>query len=244
MEPALDTPRLPVRFMGKHPVFGKTKRTKSADGQIKKTATGVPWDKSPYYWWWRALRLSEAYQEVCSKKGKRSDLKLAQLYADFGDIFATEFEDWWKANGARLFGEPPAPMRVSALAFTNLHDYEETVQSGQTLLIAIPLFLTKREIAASVRKLVAKKHGGARGRSSVQDREEKSKAKYKLKHYKGIEPIIRSLEIVEKRRQGVLLKNLAKHPDEELPSISRMERMGKSIIKGVERGQFPLTSSR
>jgi hypothetical protein len=235
---------LPVRFMGKHPVFGKTKRTRSADGQIKNTASGVRFDKSPYYWWWRALRLSEDYELVCKSKGKASQKSLSDLYNDFGNVFESDFEHWWRQRGEILFGEPPAPMSVKIIEFKNIEDYRETVESNQTLLVGIPLFLSKRDIAAALRKLVAKKHSGARGRSSVQDREEKSKAKYKLKHYKGIEPIIRSLEIVEKRRQGVLLKNLAKHPDEELPSISRMERMGKSIIKGVERGQFPLTSPR
>ena len=187
------------------------------------------------------MRLSEAYQKVCSENGQTASAKLAQLYADFGDVFSTEFEDWWKLNGARLFGEPPAPMSVRAVEFTELQDFQETVESGQTLLIAIPLFLTKREIAASVRKLVAKKHGGTRGRSAVSVRETKSKAKYKLKHYKGIGTIARALDILEKRRAGAQLKTLTKDADEEITSVSRLQKMGKAIIKGVERGQFPVT---
>ncbi len=240
----MTTNSLPVRFMGRHPVFGKTKRTRAEDGQIKNTASGIRFDKSPYYWWWRALRLSEDYEVVCRNNGQTTKKSFSELYADFGDVFENEFEQWWRQRGEGLFGEPPSPMSVKIIEFKNIQDYRETVESNQTLLVGVPLFLSKRDIAAALRKLVAKKHGGIRGRSSVQDREKKSKAKYKLKHYKGIEPIIRSLEIVEKRRQGVLLKNLAKHPDEELPSISRMERMGKAIIRGVEKGQFPLTSFR
>ena len=235
---------LPVRFMGKHPVFGKTKRTRTADGQIKNTATGVRFDKSPYYWWWKALRLSEDYEVVCRNKGKSNKKSLHELYSDFGDVFTDDFEKWWRERGEKLFGEPPAPINVKIVEFNNIEDYRVTIETGQTLLVAVPLFLTKRDIASSLRKLIAKQHSGTRGRSAVQERETKSKAKYKLRHYKGIEPIIRALEIVEKRRQGVLLKNLAKNTDEELSSISRVERMGKAIIKGVEKGQFPLTSTR
>ena len=146
---------LPVRFMGKHPIFGKTKRTRDGEGNAKRTETGVPYKESPYYWWWRALQLSEAYQQVCHSKGRTSSATLAKVYADFGDVFTQTFEIWWRANGARLFGEPPAPMTVRTLEVNEVETIQETVATKQTLLVAIPLFLTKREIATAVRKIVA-----------------------------------------------------------------------------------------
>ena len=231
---------LPVRFMGKHPIFGKTKRTRDASGGIKRTEAGVPYDKSPYYWWWRALQLSEAYQQVCQSKGRTSNASLVKVYADFGDVFSQTFEVWWRANGARLFGEPPAPMTVRTLEADEVETIRDTVDKKQTLLVAIPLFLTKREIATAVRKIVAKNHSGKRGRSSVATRQAKSHALYKLKHFKGIDPIERALTVVEQKRAGVMMKTLMKE-NEDAPSVSRARRMGETIIKNVERGLFPVT---
>ena len=230
----------PVRFMGKHPVFGKTKRTRDAAGAIKKTEAGVPYDQSPYYWWWRALRLSDSYEKVCSSKGRSGSAALVKLYSDFGDVFSQPFDCWWRANGARLFGEPPAPMKVRTLEPDDVDLVRESVDTKQTLLIAVPLFLTKREIATAVRKIVAKSHSGKRGRSSVANRQSKSHAIYKLKHFKGIEPIARALIVVEQKRAGVLMKSLMKD-GEDASSVSRARRMGEAIIKNVERGVFPVT---
>jgi hypothetical protein len=231
---------LPVRFMGKHPLFGKTKRTRDASGGIKRTEAGVPFDKSPYYWWWRALQISEAYVEVCKSEGRTTNAALAKVYADFGEVYTQSFEVWWRTNGARLFGEPPAPMKVRTLEPDDVDSIRETLDTKQTLLVAIPLFLTKREIATAVRKIVAKTHSGKRGRSSVATRQAKSHALYKLKHFKGIEPIARALTVVEQKRAGVMMKTMMKD-SEDAPSVSRARRMGEAIIKNVERGVFPVT---
>ena len=233
--------RPPVRFMGKHPVFGKIKRTRDAAGGIRKeTATGVRYTESPYYLWWRALRLSTKYRAVCKKLGKSDNSKLAQIYKDFGDLFARDFAPWWRERGEKLFGEPPAPMRVSLIDLNEIDQYRESVQSNQMLAVAIPLFLTKREIASSVRKLVAKKHPGKRGRSAVRTRTSISKAPYKLHNYKSIDAIARALDVAEGRQKGELLKNLARG-DEDISSVSRRNRMGETLITYAEQGKFPVT---
>ena len=234
------TTSFPVRFMGAHPVFGKTKRTKTSDGKIQATATGVPYLKSPYYWWWYALRLSDAYRVVCESRGKTADKNLAQVYADFGNVFDGSFEAWWKTNGARLFGEPSGPKRVSVVTADELDAYSEAVASGQTLMLAIPMFLTKREIATAVKKVVSKNHKGARGKSAISTRQQESQALYKLHHFKGIESVARALDVLEGRKAGTKLKDLRKTKLEEIAAVSRFEKKGKIIIQGVERGEFPL----
>jgi hypothetical protein len=231
---------LPIRFMGKHPVFGKTKKTRGMDGEIKNTSSGVRFDKSPYYWWWRALRASEKYQAACNNQGDIKDAKLSKLYEDFGNVLEGDFESWWRKNGERLFGEPPAPMSVRFVEFEDIESYRATVENQQTLLIAVPLFLTKREIASSVRKLVAKKHKGKKGRSSITTRTEKSQALYKLNHFKSMDVVIRAIETYEKRKSGSLLKELTKS-GEEIQIASRFHRMGKNIIANVEKGFFPIS---
>ena len=63
---------------------------------------------------------------------------------------------------------------------------------------------------------------------------------YRLKHFKGIEPIARALSVVQQKRAGVMMKTLMKD-GEDAPSVSRARRMGETIIKHVERGVFPVT---
>jgi hypothetical protein len=236
----MTTPR--VRFMGKHPVFGRVKRTRSPDGSIKKTETGVPYNRSPYYLWWRALRLSNAYKAVCESKGKTEDSKLADIYRDFGDIFAQDFEPWWRRKGAELFGEPTAPLSVVTVEIDQVAAFKEAVSAKQLLVVAIPLFLTKREIASKVRRLVAKHHKGKRGNNSIQTRESLTKAKYKLHRYKSIDAIRRWLDVREGRLQGKSLRALFPLSGHfEIQQVSRDDKQARTIIQNVERGRFPVT---
>ena len=139
-----------------------------------------------------------------------------------------------------MFAELDSPKRVRAVAPEDLDGYREAVTSGETLMIAIPMFLTKREIGSQVRKVVSANHKGAKGKSVINTRLEDSQALYPLRHYKGIESIIRALEVVERRREGEPLKNLRKSDYEKTAAVSRFERKGKTIIKGVGRGEFPV----
>lgn len=236
----MEKAKFPVRFMGKHPVFGKSARTRGADGKIKATASGVPFRQSPYYWWWYALRLSDSYRAVCEAKGKTTDAKLAQLYADFGDVITTGFEPWWRERGERLFAERSGPQKVVVLGADELELFREPITSGQSLVVAIPMFLTKREIATAVKKIVSSHHKGAKGKNAISTRLEHARAKYKLHNYKDIGSISRALEVFEKRQQGVKLKDLKKTELEELSAVSRFERKGRLIVKGVEQGEFPV----
>lgn len=234
---------MPVRFMGRYPVFGKIKRTGKGTGAIKDTEKGVAYTKSPYFYWWKALTLSEAYKATCESQGQVGNAKLRKVYADFGDVFATGFEKWWRTHGFELFAEPYSPDAVKSIKASEISEYADSVDAGQTLLIAIPLSLSKRDIASAVRKLIAKKHDGKRGRSKEVDRIVNSKARYKLRHFKSIEGLRWSLEVVVGRRAGKMLKQLGrggKYYDDDT-SVSRSNRLGNTIIKGVEQGVFPLT---
>jgi hypothetical protein len=52
------------------------------------------------FWWYRYLLLNRDYAECCKKKGEGSQ----QFYADWGDIFALPFPEWWERHGKRLAG--------------------------------------------------------------------------------------------------------------------------------------------
>jgi hypothetical protein len=227
---------LPRQFMGKHPVFGETKRTKNSEGEAKQTMLGVPYKESPYYWWWYALRLSAAYREVCAKNGATANKSLGQVYADFGDVHGQTFREWWRQRGADLFAEPPAPVRVTAVKSTELDLYRDAIDTNQAILVAIPLWLTKRQISQSVNEVVAKAHGGKRGKTAVKYRTAKSQAKYKLLPYRDIVTLSLAIEACEKRQNGAKLTEIDPY---HLPNAVRRVKDGKAIVAGVERGQFP-----
>ena len=235
------TNRLAVRFMARHPLFGRKK--KSGEVVLRETESGVAYKESAYFSWWRALQLSEGYRDVCTKQGKNCTEQWSKLYEDFGDVHASSFQDWWKERGARLFGEPASLAKVSLVTVEDIASYD--ISNDQVMMIAIPRHLTKRQIATAVRRIVAKAHAGKRGRSTVATRHAQSQAKYKVNHFKRMAVIARALGIVEDRRKGVLLKNLRRDDktlvDEEITSVSRLAKMGRTIIAGVERGKFPIT---
>ena len=233
------TNRLAVRFMARHPLFGRKK--KSGEVVLRETESGVAYKDSAYFSWWRALRLSEGYRDVCTKQGKNCTEQWSKLYEDFGDVHASRFQDWWRERGERLFGEPASLAKVSLVTVVDIEELSE----AQAILIAIPRHLTKRQIATAVRRIVAKAHAGKRGRSTVATRHAQSQAKYKVNHFKSMAVIARALNIVEARPKDVLkrvlLKNLVRDDKEEITSVSRLEKMGRTIIAGVERGKFPIT---
>lgn len=60
------------------------------------------WRCSVYYYWWEYMRRNERYQLICRWHAARDEAQLRstteferQLYADFGDVHATDFREWW-----------------------------------------------------------------------------------------------------------------------------------------------------
>ncbi len=71
--------------------------------------------RSPYYWWWSYLRLSQDYWWVCQLRGAADDVRLADMYDDFGNVYDMTFEQWWRTRGISLFNEQVALPKVCAL---------------------------------------------------------------------------------------------------------------------------------
>lgn len=57
-----------------------------------------------YYYWWLYLRRNDHYRMTCEQGGVGP---CAELYRDFGDIHACDFETWWQTHW-QLFAEPAA----------------------------------------------------------------------------------------------------------------------------------------
>ena len=107
--------------------------------------------RSPYYWWWAYLRLSKDYWWVCQRKGVADDLRLREMYADFGKVYEMTFDDWWDRRGVSLFREQVALPTVRELDPNNL---ELTKPIGGHLLLEIPINMTERTIISQIRRLI------------------------------------------------------------------------------------------
>lgn len=231
------------RFLGKHPIFGRTRRTRYPAGGVRETDRGVPYKQSPYYWWWYALRLSKRYKMTCEKGGNVRDKNLSILHADFGDLYSHNFERWWRSKGAELFAEPQSLQSVDVIHANELDQYRDLISEGSAALIVIPLSWDKRSILKAVRSQLKRIPVRGRGRLTREQSLSKSKAKYKLQPFKSLSSLSRALELVERwdvSSNKPSLKSLAR-PNEATTSVSRSIRMGLNIIEGVERGEFPVT---
>lgn len=151
-----------VHFSAQHPTFGTKHKPKSLTYQ----------QRSPYYWWWAFLRLNEDYLKCCELGGKG---KLAQLYADFGDVRSESFKEWWKERGVTLFAEKPLPQSLTKI---NSKDEWDDAWGEGVMVVAVPMSMSKRYIYSRFIALVKKHHTAKRGRTAEQWI--KSTAKYTI----------------------------------------------------------------
>jgi hypothetical protein len=112
--------------------------------------------KDTRYWWWAFLRISPDYWFTCSKSGKVGDKRLRSMYCDFGNVFSTNFEDWWKSYGVNLFAE-----EISLPAVRVIDKKQPQFSKGNIkyLILEIPLNLTEATIKNQVLKCVKSAYG-------------------------------------------------------------------------------------
>ena len=178
-------------FVGKHPLFRK-----------QETDKGIWWEKNIFYLWWSFLRLHEGYKKTCSRKGAGT---YSKLYADFGDVHATDFKTWWTSKapdggsrGAYLFAEPYSPEKVMALTNEEALDLIGNDRDESILLVAIPLKFRRREITTALHKIISANHGRKRGQKRVKG----SLAKYKLDKAFKADGLKHVLMVYEERRKN------------------------------------------
>ena len=155
---------MPRSFPFAYPIFNEGNLTESSD-KLRSKGGGVAYDDSIYYYWYRALQLSENYKECCKKKGNVKNKALRQVYKDFGNVFAKDkygkgdegFETWWKKNGNRLFG---------AEQEDSVREYTDGQSLDNKIAISIPLSLTQRNIKRQVNTILKKALKPKRGRKS------------------------------------------------------------------------------
>lgn len=232
-------------FMFKHPLFRKAE-----------TGSGVRWDESVYYLWWEFLRRHEGYKRTCADTGAG---KHAKLYADFGDVHATDFRAWWTKGdrGARLFAEPAMPMSVEAVNLSDLERLRDHWSDESLLVIAVPLMLRKRFIERRISELLRARHTRKRGQRQYRE----SRALYpiatqfnphnlrtvlKVYDLHTAQPSLKLWEIAQAVKFTTTLDDDERARGEGVNkkavmsvAVSRKLRQAREIIENVGKGRFP-----
>lgn len=153
-----------VKFFEPHPTFGTKNKRK----------TPSHYETSPYYWWWKYLRMNDGYLKCCESGGRG---KYANLYADFGDVRDDEFRVWWRAKGVDLFAE-----QISNYSFKEIDSKDEVPDDwnkDEFIYLQVPLNYDKKSLKKYFNQLLVDRHTQKkRGRPTKSNR--KSTAKYQL----------------------------------------------------------------
>lgn len=229
------------KFAYKHPTFGRTKVAKNQH----------PYKNSVYYFWWEFLRRNDAYRKCCKSNGKG---KLKNLYADFGDIFNSDFKTWWNTEnrGVNLFAEELVP------EFKVIDELPEFLPNN-TLFIQLPLQLPKRYLSNQFQKILRNHHGGRKGIRTNKF----STAKYPITGHVDISSLEKCLRVYDYKLANpnkflweigndckvVLQSKLIKDPKTDLNfyakkmvlanTTKRLLNKAKLIIEGTSKGLFP-----
>lgn len=248
-----------VHFLAPHPLFGRS-NSRLADTYQK---------RSPYYWWWAYLRRSNAYLECCTEGGTGS---LASLYADFGDVRDDDFHKWWTTGqrGAYLFGERVLEAKFGEL--TSPEQWDPAWSSKEVMVVAVPLRQSNRRLKGNFAKLLDSRLKRSRGRPALA--KVMQTARYPVARNYTTQHLERALEAYDlwlanqalpkpERKTlweiGVQMRfnreasrqALSKTSAERLlgrnmlgAHVKRYVSQAQNIIKNIENGVFPVTTSR
>ena len=167
-----------------YPIFGRGKYSEESPPKAVIA--------SPYYWWFKFLRLNEDYKKTVSAKGAG---KYADLYKDFGDIYAVDFKTWWNSH-ATLFAEKRTGYSMSIASSA-----EELAPFGieGVVNLVVPLNWTQRSLKKKFTQLILSKlEKGKRGVSV-----EASNATYGLSGKWHIEAMKNAYSVFTLRNQLV-----------------------------------------
>ena len=198
--------------------------------------------RSPYYWWWEFLRRNEEYIECCRAGGVGP---LADLYADFGDVSADSFKQWWTQRGLNLFAEKPKPVKLAEL--NDVSEWDANWTKNSIMVVAVPLDISKRALQGFFADLLKKRHKGQRGRKSLSDKDSSS-ARYPLHRNVSIHTLRIQLSVydaVMAKKRGENRRTLAQI-GEHLHLVAKSNRRtdGEAMTAERRRAVMAATVSR
>jgi hypothetical protein len=122
-----------------YPIFG---RGTYSDQRPPKTVSS-----SPYFWWFKFLQLNADYLNCHKAEGEGL---MSKLYADFGDIWATDFKSWWNTH-SRLFAEPRSDY---SMLVANSAAELAPFNSLQAINLVVPLNWTRKGLKKRFAQIV------------------------------------------------------------------------------------------
>lgn len=193
-------------------------------GTKHKPAPMSAWRNTVYYWWWAYLKRNDEYIACCESGGKG---RLAQIYADFGDVRGDDFKAWWtfkvggEERGAYLFAEPSVESSVRVLTTG-----ERAPNDDEVLTVSLPLKFPKRYLERRLKELLTLAHQGKRGVQLART----SKAKYRFKGQPNIPALEQGLLVYDALRAAEGSKPKKPHwvIAEELKIVELKNRVSKS----------------
>lgn len=111
---------------------------------------------SPYYWWWVFLRESEEFKAAL--EGKKTDLKIAALAKDFGNVTRGSFEIWWFKTGRYLFSQKK-PTVKKLMDGTIIQNSEKK----QCLYLEVPLRMRRATALRKINQILGEHFKGEDG---------------------------------------------------------------------------------
>jgi hypothetical protein len=234
--------RTPKHFLYKHPLF-----------KAKRTRQGIWYESSPYYLWWRFLRLNDAYKDMCSGRTPPN-----QTYIDFKDIHSYEdtkegFSKWFRDVGEDLFCESLNPNIVKELVKDK--DAQEWLEESR-IVLSIPVSQNTEWVLKQVKRIVAK-HRDAEERRTDKGKPQSSTAYKQFAQEPDVPALKRYLEIYElhttpksngKNRSyaetGLKYFGNKAQPESAKSMAFRMVKTAKQIIAHTIDGEFPKFSVR
>lgn len=217
------------------------------------------------YWWYRVLKESAAYKDICRSPRKT---ELWETYLAFGDIFEKypKFEDWWVKQGRNQFQLKKALPKVQKLE--NYVATRKALEKEDVLVLEIPLTISKQSAMRGIRKLLNEAHSKLHGNKPIDIYKVADTAlKYqKSKIRKDTIEMLLDVYKFKKRKPGAKLREVAdainfvpdlfrrtsedlEHitPDYELKiearrktiAASRYVKQAENLVHNAERGIFP-----
>ena len=198
-------------------------------GRVNKRLDIGHQQRSPYYWWWQYLRRNADYTACCAAGGEG---KLAELYADFGDVRNDNFHKWWTEGdrGVNLFSEQPLSVKFGEL--DTAADWQPHWHKERVMVLAVPLSMSKRALKGAFAKLLDSRHTGNKsGRPSLAKLKAVSTARYKLEHNYTVSGLLTALAVYD-----LWVENQTKPKAERVTlwEIGKALNINKAAVKDAE----------
>jgi hypothetical protein len=224
-------------FLYKHPLFRKTR-----------TRQGIWYESSPYYLWWRYLRLNEVYKQMCLGNIAPNDTHTAFQNIHAYDDTREGFANWFRTVGEDLFCELKNPNIVKELyAEDNIHAWTD----DSRVLVSIPVSQNTEWVMKQLNRIVTK-HRDAEERRLEKGKPQSSSALYTfaqepdvpaLKRYLAIYELHTSKTAAGRKRSymdtGSAYFGNKVQPESAKSMAYRMVKTARQIIENTLDGEFP-----